>query len=105
MRRLLPVPGMPHGTLLAWALALILLRCAPGAVPAAAPPAPAPTASSAAATRGTDWEPAWNALVQAARREGKVVVKGPPTGAVRTALPAAFKERFGVDVEYIGGPS
>jgi len=48
---------------------------------------------------------AWDQLVAAAKREGKVVVKGPPTAAVRTELPAAFRQRFGIEMEYVGGPS
>jgi hypothetical protein len=31
------------------------------------------------------------------------VVSGPPTADVRTQLPAAFKRRFGIDLEYLGG--
>jgi iron(III) transport system substrate-binding protein len=44
----------------------------------------------------------WDALVAAAKREGKVVVVGPPDAAVRTALPEAFKAKYGITVEYIG---
>ncbi|MGE5538187.1 MAG: ABC transporter substrate-binding protein [Gemmatimonas sp.] len=47
----------------------------------------------------------WNELVAAAQREGKVVVMGPAHPEVRRALPAAFKARFGVDMEYLGGPA
>ncbi len=59
---------------------------------------PAPGAAGAAA-----WEPAWRELVEAARREGNLVVGGPPTPAVRTELPAAFRSRFGIEMEYLGG--
>jgi iron(III) transport system substrate-binding protein len=72
----------------------------------AVPPAPAaaPTAAPAASPpAGADWEQRWNALVEAARKEGTVVVSGPPTPDVRANLTARFKERFGIDVEYIGG--
>lgn len=34
-----------------------------------------------------------------------MVVKGPPTAAVRTDVVAAFKQRFGIDMEYTGGQS
>lgn len=44
-------------------------------------------------------------LIAAAQREGKVVVMGPPDPEVRRALPAAFKARYGVAVEYIGSRS
>lgn len=46
---------------------------------------------------------AWDNLVAAAKREGLVVVIGPPNSAVRQALPAAFAARYGITVEYLGG--
>jgi ABC-type Fe3+ transport system substrate-binding protein len=90
--------------LFAISLAWLLSCAAPGARPEQPPLAGQPPAPSAPDAQA-GWEPAWNALVEAARREGKVVVKGPPTAAVRTELPRAFRERFGVDPEYLGGPS
>jgi iron(III) transport system substrate-binding protein len=45
----------------------------------------------------------WDALVAAAKKEGKVVVIGPPDAVVRKALPEAFKAKYGITVEYIGG--
>ena len=45
----------------------------------------------------------WDALVAAAKKEGKVVVIGPPDANVRKALPEAFKVKYGITVEYIGG--
>jgi iron(III) transport system substrate-binding protein len=45
----------------------------------------------------------WDALVDAAKKEGKVVVIGPPDATVRKALPEAFKAKYGITVEYIGG--
>lgn len=48
--------------------------------------------------------PSWDDLVAAAKREGTVVVIGPAHVEVRRVLPAAFKQRFGIDVEYLGGP-
>jgi hypothetical protein len=69
------------------------------------PPAPAaPRAlAPAAAAPGAGWEQAWRELISAARSEGRVVVSGPPTPTVRTDLPAAFKNRFDVELEYLGG--
>jgi iron(III) transport system substrate-binding protein len=86
------------------ALALVV-GCGPAAAPPAVPTAMPTTGARAGAPSSADWQAAWNALVEAARQEGKVVVKGPPTAAVRTALPAAFRDRFGVEMEYVGGPS
>jgi iron(III) transport system substrate-binding protein len=44
----------------------------------------------------------WDALVAAAKKEGKVVVVGPPDATVRKALPEGFKAKYGITVEYIG---
>jgi len=46
---------------------------------------------------------AWDGLVAAAKRAGRVVVIGPPHSEVRRALPAGFKARYGITVEYLGG--
>ena len=61
--------------------------------------------ASAAHAQSPDWQTQWNALVAGARQEGKVVILAPPDQEVREALPGAFKARFGVTVEYIGGRS
>jgi iron(III) transport system substrate-binding protein len=45
----------------------------------------------------------WDQLVAAAKKEGKIVVIGPPDATVRKALPDAFKAKYGITVEYIGG--
>lgn len=42
-------------------------------------------------------------LAQDARDEGEVVMTGTPDGTVRTDVPAAFEEAYGVRVDYIGG--
>ena len=47
----------------------------------------------------------WDQLVTEARKEGKVVLLGPPDGQVRQDLPAAFKARYGITVEYLGSRS
>lgn len=48
-------------------------------------------------------EASWDKLVSAAKKEGKVVVAGPPDPSVRKDLPARFSARFGISMEYIGG--
>ena len=55
----------------------------PGAAPAATPAEPAAPAARPAEA-AADWEQAWSSLVEAARREGRVVVSGPPTPETRT---------------------
>ena len=47
----------------------------------------------------------WDELIAAAKRDGTVVVTGPAHPEVRRTLPAAFKARFGVTLEYTGGPA
>ena len=73
--------------------------------PAAAPAASRTSggATGSAGTAPADWQQRWDEMVQAARREGSVVFSGPPTPDVRTRVSATFKERFGVEVEYLGG--
>ncbi|HLH21281.1 MAG TPA: extracellular solute-binding protein [Chloroflexota bacterium] len=86
--------------------ALLLGGCQPTARPAPRPPAPSPAAPDAsAATSPEGWESTWNAWLAAAREEGKVVVKGPPSPEVRTDLPRAFQARYGIEVEYLGSPT
>ncbi len=51
------------------------------------------------------WKSSWEETLAAARAEGKVVISGPPSQELRTVLPAAFKEKYGINVEYIGGRS
>src|ERR687885_1530380 len=62
-------------------------------------PAPATAAPAAPAASG------WDALVAAAKNEGKVGVSGPPDPGANTKIPEAFKQRFGIDVEYLAGNS
>jgi iron(III) transport system substrate-binding protein len=71
----LPAPGFRF-------LAALLMCCATAASPAA--------------------DQSWDQLVAEAKREGKVVVTGPPDPQVRQTVPAAFKARYGINVEYLG---
>jgi iron(III) transport system substrate-binding protein len=57
----------------------------------------------AAWAQSQDWKNSWDELVAAAKKEGRVVVSGPPSQQLRQTMPAAFKERFGVTLEYLGG--
>jgi iron(III) transport system substrate-binding protein len=45
----------------------------------------------------------WDQLLEAGRKEGKVVVLGPPDSQVRTELPPLFKQQTGIDMEFQGG--
>ncbi|HLH21603.1 MAG TPA: extracellular solute-binding protein [Chloroflexota bacterium] len=85
--------------------AALALGCQPSAqgtaTTAGEAPAGSPATGGSAGSPG--WQAQWNALVDAAKGEGSLVISGPPTPDVRTAVPAAFKQRFGIEVEYVGG--
>jgi iron(III) transport system substrate-binding protein len=61
--------------------------------------------SSGVPAQTPDWKKNWDETLAAAKKEGKVVVTGPPDAQVRKILPAAFKARYGITLEYIGGRS
>ena len=75
--------------------------------------APAPATSSAglpakpAARAAAGVQTSWDALVAAAKKEGKVTLAVAPGGgaSARQVIPPAFKEDFGIDVEVLVGPS
>jgi iron(III) transport system substrate-binding protein len=49
----------------------------------------------------SDWQKTWQETLAAAKKEGKVVVAGPPDTQVRQSLPAAFEARYGIKMEYL----
>jgi iron(III) transport system substrate-binding protein len=77
----------------------------PTTAPAAAPTTAAAAAPTSAPAQTSAASAGWDQLVTAAQGEGKVVVSGPPAPDARTKLPAAFKQRFNIDVEYLAGNS
>ena len=91
--------------------AVVLAACGPA--PSTGGPAPpsgqaAPAArkpAEPAAGQSSYDHPAWKELIEAARREGKLVLASGPSPETRLRLPAAFKERFGIEMEYLGGRS
>ena len=56
-----------------------------------------------ASAQQADWEKEWNRIVAHAQKEGRVVVAGPANPTARVEIPAKFKERFGISVEWISG--
>ncbi len=69
------------------------------ATPAAKKPAPSPSQ-----TASPDWQKKWDSLIVNAKKEGKVVVYlGPSPPEVRTEVGKAFKERFGIAVDFFTG--
>ena len=58
-----------------------------------------------AVAQNAGWKQSWEETLAAAKEEGKVVVSGPPSQELRKVLPAAFKARYGITMEYLGGRS
>jgi ABC-type Fe3+ transport system substrate-binding protein len=44
----------------------------------------------------------WAELQKKAKEEGQLVLAGPPFQGLRTALASAFKERYGIELNYLG---
>jgi len=57
--------------------------------------------SVSAWAQGKGWEKEWKATLAAAKKEGKVVLVGTPDSTTRRELPAKFKAKFGIPVEWI----
>lgn len=60
-------------------------------------------APSAAQTKASEKD--WNAVVEAAKKEGKVVVAGSPDPVMRNEIIPKFKERYGIGIEFLAGRS
>ncbi|MDB5729382.1 MAG: hypothetical protein JWQ00_2587 [Noviherbaspirillum sp.] len=58
--------------------------------------------ASASEAQNPNAQKQWEETIAAAKKEGKVVVTGPPDPQVRQMVPAAFKARYGINVEYLG---
>jgi ABC-type Fe3+ transport system substrate-binding protein len=44
----------------------------------------------------------WVELQAKAKKEGQLILSGPPFQGLRTALASAFKQRFGIELDYLG---
>lgn len=80
-------------------LSLVITSCAPPVPPTAAPPAatPAPGVAKPA------WQQDWEKTLAAAKTEGKIVVLAEFGGAGLNTIAAAFKEKYGIEVEFMVG--
>jgi iron(III) transport system substrate-binding protein len=61
--------------------------------------------ASVLATTGSAQTPdpaKWAELQKKAKEEGQLVLAGPPVQGLRTALAGAFKERYGIELNYLG---
>lgn len=57
-----------------------------------------------AADGKTAWQAEWEKTLEAAKKEGRVVVAIPPSPELRKELESTFKQRFGIDMELVPGP-
>jgi iron(III) transport system substrate-binding protein len=73
-------------------IAVAALACTP-----AAAPSPTPASAPPAAKPPSDWDQ----VLEAARREGKVAVAGPPGPESRAALADAFQKKYNIPVEFL----
>lgn len=67
------------------------------------PPTGGPAAQPPAAARA-QWEDDWDRVVAAAKKEGVVTVFGPAGDVQREVLTRPFEEKYGISVEFVGGP-
>ncbi len=84
------------------AVALVLSALAGPALAAPVPPAAKKTV--AAPVAAPDWQNKWESLVASAKKEGRVMVylgESPPN--VRTEVTKAFKEKYGITVDFLTG--
>lgn len=46
----------------------------------------------------------WNKIIEAAKKEGKIVAGGPPTAVLRKQFKETFESRFGIELELLSAP-
>ncbi len=85
-------------------LVALLVSCAPKEAPAPAPqvgmPAAAPQPQAPAREA---WEMEWEKVVEAGKKEGKVVILSSLGGEVPRVLGQAFKNKYGISAEFVCG--
>ena len=56
------------------------------------------------AALSADVQDEWKKIIEAAKKEGKVVAGGPPTAVLRKQFKETFENRFGLELELISAP-
>ena len=56
------------------------------------------------AARAADAQDEWKKIIDAAKKEGKIVAGGPPTAILRKQYQETFEKRFGVELELVLAP-
>ncbi len=83
-------------------LILLVPGCAPQPTPSL-PPAQTPTEPPTLAATKAAWQQEWDRTLATAKGEGKLVVYSTGGAEVKGALGQAFKDKFGIDVEWVVG--
>jgi len=56
------------------------------------------------AAHAADATDEWKKIVEAAKKEGKIVAGGPPTAVLRKQFKETFESRFGIELELLSAP-
>lgn len=78
--------------------AVLLAACSPAAPPAPGPATKAPTSKDSSTKAG--WQQEWDGIVAQAKKEGSVRVYTLWTVEARDALTKAFKDKYGINIEF-----
>ena len=54
--------------------------------------------------RAADAQDEWKKIIEAAKKEGKIVAGGPPTATLRKQYQEAFEKKFGIELELVLAP-
>ena len=54
--------------------------------------------------RAADAQDEWKKIIDAAKKEGKIVAGGPPTATLRKQYQEAFEKKFGIELELVLAP-
>src|SRR5688572_13772577 len=61
--------------------------------------------SAVAQAQNPNWQKEWDETLAAGKKEGKVVVLGQPSPAMRNVILPRFTERYGIEVEHVAARS
>ncbi|MBF8265878.1 MAG: Ferric transporter ATP-binding subunit, partial [Dehalococcoidia bacterium] len=93
--------------LVGMAVLMVISACAPGSTPTPAPAAPTPANTSISTSNvspPTSQDTAWDKIVEAAKKEGKLTIYSFNfVGDTGISIAKAFKEKYGITVEIITG--
>ncbi|MBI4329705.1 MAG: extracellular solute-binding protein [Chloroflexi bacterium] len=83
-------------------LSLVLSACAGQQAPA---PAPTTRAPAQGAVQPGGWQADWEKTLAAARHEGELMIYASSAAATRNAMGKAFKDKYGINIEWVEAPS